>query len=208
WLCARVLTAPEPGDEAWRALDDLGSDRTVIELGHALPADATVCVLGWPERLGEVLVRRGDLEVLVVDTLDEGSGFVRALERTDREAADVPLAGLGAAAAAADVVLLDLLAAGPTEGLCVAGSYAAAAVARAAGREVWAVAGRGRLLPTRMWEALITRVEEPAEAWELDEDRVPLSLVDRIAGHDGLEPVAEGLRRIDCPVAPELLRRI
>ena len=27
WLCARVLTAGDPADEAWRALDDLHADR-------------------------------------------------------------------------------------------------------------------------------------------------------------------------------------
>ena len=97
WLCARVLTSGDPSDEAWRALDDLHAYRTVAELGHALPQDATVCVLGWPERLGEALSRRGDVEVLVVDTLDEGSGFARHLVTRDVRSIDVPLSALGIA---------------------------------------------------------------------------------------------------------------
>ena len=40
----------------------------------------------------------------------------------------------------------------------MAGSRAAAAVARSAGKPVWAVVGVGRLLPTRMWDALVDRV--------------------------------------------------
>ncbi|MCU1452409.1 MAG: hypothetical protein JWN46_555 [Acidimicrobiales bacterium] len=208
WLCARVLSAGDPGDEAWRALDELHRDPTVRELANALPADATVCVLGWPERLGEALSRRGDVEVLVVDTLDEGSGFVRLLARRDVGATDVPLAGLGAAAAAADLVLFDLLACGPTEALAVAGSRAAAAVACTVGRPVWGVAGVGRLVPARLWDAITARVELPAEPWELDEDRVPLDLVSHLVGPRGLEPTAEAVRHIDCPAAPELLRQV
>ncbi|MCU1351446.1 MAG: hypothetical protein JWM05_655 [Acidimicrobiales bacterium] len=208
WLCARVLAAGDAGDEAWRALDELHGDPTVRELAHALPADATVCVLGWPERLGEALARRGDVEVLVVDTLDEGSGFVRALARRDVEAVDVPLAGLGAAAAAADLVVFDLLACGPTEALAVAGSRAAAAVATTTGAAVWGVSGVGRVLPARLWDALVTRIEQPAEPWDLDEDRVPLELVSHLVGPRGLEPTAVALQRIDCPAAPELLRQV
>jgi len=208
WLCARVLTAGDPADEAWRALDDLHADRTVAELAHALPQDATVCVLGWPERLGEALSRRGDVDVLVVDTLDEGSGFARHLVTRDVGSVDVPLSGLAAAASEADVILLDVLAGGPDELLAVAGSHAAAAVARSAGKPVWAVVGVGRLLPTRMWDALVDRVTRPAEPWDLDEERVPVALVDRVVGVRGLESVEDAMRRIDCPVAPELLRSV
>jgi len=208
WLCARVLTAGDPADEAWRALDDLHADRTVTELAHALPQDATVCVLGWPERLGEALSRRGDVDVLVVDTLDEGSGFARHLVTRDVGSVDVPLSGLAAAASEADVILLDVLAGGPDELLAVAGSHAAAAVARSARKPVWAVVGVGRLLPTRMWDALVDRVTRPAEPWDLDEERVPVALVDRVVGVRGLESVEDAMRRIDCPVAPELLRAV
>jgi hypothetical protein len=33
---------------------------------------------------------------------------------------------------------------------------------------------------------------------------VPLTLVDRVCGPGGLSSVEDTLRRIDCPVAPEL----
>ncbi len=85
----------------------------------------------------------------------------------------------------------------------MSGSRAAAAVARHAGVPVWLVAGVGRLLPARMWDGLRRRVE-PDEPWDADDEFVPLDLVDRIVGPIGVEPVADALRRTDCPVAPEL----
>ena len=118
----------------------------------------------------------------MVDTLDEGSGFARHLVTRDVDSVDVPLSGLAAAASEADLVLLDVLAGGPEEVLAVAGSHAAAAVAQSAGKPVWAVVGVGRLLPARMWDALVDRVTRPADPWDLDEERLPVALVDRVVG--------------------------
>ncbi|HKA05300.1 MAG TPA: hypothetical protein VKD67_13265, partial [Acidimicrobiales bacterium] len=79
WLCARVLTATDPLAEAYRAADEIAADPTAAALADVLPSDAMVCVLGWPDIVGDVLVRRGDLDVLVVDALGEGSGLARRL---------------------------------------------------------------------------------------------------------------------------------
>ncbi|CAN5203345.1 hypothetical protein BH18ACT4_BH18ACT4_04060 [soil metagenome] len=206
WLSARVLTAGDPGAEAWAATEELSADQTAVELAHALPEGATACVLGWPETVGEALTRRGDLEVLVVDARGEGAGLVRRLVAADVEAVDVPMTGLGAAAAAGDLVLLGASAIGPTGFAGVAGSRAAAAVARQAGIAVWVVAGIGRLLPGPMWDALVCRLDACGDAWENEDEVVPLDLVDRFAGPKGVETVEAGLGRTDCPIAPELLR--
>jgi hypothetical protein len=147
WFAARVLTAGDPQHEIWEAAGDLQADPTGRELIHAIPQDAVVTVLGWPDEIADVLPRRGDVRVFVVDTLSEGSGFVHRLLREDVDATDVPLAGLGAAAAASSLVLLEASAIGPREFLAVAGSRAAAAVARHAGIPVWLVGGVGRLRP-------------------------------------------------------------
>jgi hypothetical protein len=211
WLCARVLTAvDDPDAEGWRCADELADDRTPIELAHALPADATVCVLGWPELAGEALAVRGDVEVLAVDALDEGSGLVRRLRHAGVDAADVPVSGLGAAAAAADLVLLEASAAGPDDLVCVAGSRAAAAVAHHAGVPVWAVAGVGRRLPQPLLGALLARLEaeHAGEPWEATDEAVPVSLVDRVCTDVGpLEP-GLALANPDCPVAAELLKAV
>ena len=50
------------------------------------------------------------------------------MQRSDVDALDVPVAGLGTAAANSDVVLLEVSAFGPGGALAVAGSRAAAAV--------------------------------------------------------------------------------
>ena len=205
WLCARALTAGDPAGELRRAVAELEADRTPKELEHALPADATVAVVGWTDVLGDVLPRRGDVEVLVVDVRSEGSGLVRRLAGADVDAVDVPASGLGAAVVAADLVVLEAEAVAPDELLAPAGSHAAAAVAHSSGVPVWAVAGVGRLLPSRMWEPLRGRVVT-AEPWDDDHEVVPLRLVDAIVGPSGAVPVDDALRRTDCPVTPELFK--
>jgi hypothetical protein len=204
WLCSRALCAEDPMAEAWQVSEELDRDPTARELAHALPDAATICVLGWPEVVGDALVRRGDAEVLVVDTHAEGSGLVRRLLHADTEAIDVPLPGLGAAVAASQLLLLEASVVGPEGFVGVAGSHAAAAVAHHADVPVWLVAGVGRLVPRRVWESLVRRLDR-AEPWESDDDVTPLDLVDRIAGPKGPLPVADALRRIDCPIVPELL---
>lgn len=210
WLSARVLTAHDPMDEAWRAADEITADDTPGVLAYALPDDSLITVLGWPDVVGEALPRRGDVEVLVVDALGEGSGFVRRLLASDVEAIDVPAAGLGAAVAASDLVLLEASAVGPagTGAVCIAGSRAAAATARHAGVPVWLAAGVGRLLPRRMWDALAGRLDTIGDTWDLDDEIVPLDLIDSIAGPAGVEDLAAGLKRVSCPIAPELFRSV
>jgi hypothetical protein len=208
WLCARVLTAPESRREAWDAVEAIEGDTTPRELGHALPDSGTACVVGWPELAGEALPRRGDVEVLAVDSLGEGSGLVRRLAHAGIDAVDVPTSGLGAAVASSDVLLLEAVAAGPTGFFAVSGSLAAATVARHAEVPVWVTIGVGRWLAPRMWIALTDRhATRAADPWDLDEEIVPLDLVDQVCGPAGLEPPADALRRTDCPVAPELFDR-
>jgi hypothetical protein len=207
WFAARVLTASDPVNEIWVAAGELQADTTARALAHALPDDATVCVLGWPSEISEALPRRGDVEVMVIDTLTEGSGFVNRLWNVDVEAVDVPMSGLGAAVADSSLVLLEAVAIGPDSFLAVSGSRAAAAVARHAGIPVWLVGGVGRLLPQRMWDGLHTRLRSD-EPWDDDDEFVPLDLVDQIVGPAGPEPVAEAWKRCNCPIAPELFKGI
>ncbi len=68
--------------------------------------------------------------------------------------------GLGAAVADADLVLLEASAIGPDGFVGVAGSRAAAAVAAHDETPVWLVSGVGRALPRRMWDALVSRLDD------------------------------------------------
>ena len=208
WLAARVLTAGDPLGEAWRAAEELDDDPTPRHLADALPDGATLTVIGWPEQIADALPRRGDVEVLVVDSLGEGTGLVRRLVSSDVDAVEVPEVGVGAAAVASDVVLVEAVAMGGGAVVATVGSYAAAAVGRHAGAEVWVVAGRGRALPARLWGALTTRLTREDEPWEAEVEIVPLDLVDAVIGPGGRVTAAEVARRADCPVAPELLKEV
>jgi translation initiation factor 2B subunit (eIF-2B alpha/beta/delta family) len=174
-------------------------------LSFALADDATVLVVGWPEVIARALVRRGDIEVLAVDAHGEGSGFARRLEQGDACAAAVPCEGLAAAVAASDVVLLEASAIGPQQFVAIAGSFAAAAVARALDVPVWLVGGVGRVLPARVFDAVALRVADASEPWYDEDELVPTDFVDHIVGPAGVLPSAQALRDGACPIAPELL---
>jgi hypothetical protein len=206
WLCSRMLTAPEPIAEARAAVAEIEDDTTPRRLAAALPEDATVLALGWQSLVANGLARRGDVEVLVADVLGEASSFVRHLETRDVEGVEVPLSGLGAAAAEADLVILEASAWGPDAFLAVAGSRAAAAVAHHAGVPVWAAVGVGRVLPGRVWDALVDRLDVNVERWDADDELVPVDLVDFVIGPAGSESPEDTTRRADCPIAPELFR--
>lgn len=208
WLCARILCAPDPMAEAGAAVVELQDDPTARHLSGALPTDATVVAVGWPEQAMEALTRRGDVEVLVVDSDGEARAVVHHLEQAGNDAVEVPARNLGAALEQADLLLLDALAVGPRAALVPAGSRPAAAAAARAGTPVWLSAGVGRLLPARMWEALLGRWEAAVDPLEAAEEALPLDLVDRVAGVAGVVAPAEALTRTDCPVAPELFRLV
>jgi hypothetical protein len=206
WLCSRMLCAAEPMREARLAVDEIEDDASPRQLAHALADGVSVLVIGWPVQVAEGLARRGDLEAFVVDVGGEGTSLVGHLQHRDIDAIDVPPAGLGAAVAEVDLVILEADAAGPEEFVAMAGSRAAAAVARDVGKDVWLMAGVGRVLPARVWQALTARLDDLADPWDLDQEVVPLSLVDTVIGPNGPHPPAELSLRCDCPIAPELFK--
>ena len=100
WLCARTLTAAEPLAEAWRCVEAIECDTTADELAMTLPDESTVCVVGWPDLVAQALIRRGDVLVLAVDAADgglygHGGGLARRLQRADVEVEEVAAGGLG-----------------------------------------------------------------------------------------------------------------
>lgn len=209
WLAARMLAAHEPIAEAWQAAVDLEADPTGAVLAAQVPAGATVVVLGWPELAGDALRRRGDVAVLVVDTPEESAGLARRLRASGVDATEVPPAGLGSAVTEAGLVLVEAWALGPGGLVAERGSRAAAAVARTASPPVavWAVAGVGRVLPGRLWEALAGRLEATGEEpWDRAHEVMLTELVDQVVGPGGLGSPANAWHRADCPVPAELLR--
>lgn len=209
WLAARVLVADDPSAEAWASAQALDEDTTARQLAADLPADTTVVVLGWPDVAASGLGRRGDIEVLVVDAGGYGRSFSSRLQALDVPAVEVPEGGLGPAVAEAGLVLLEATALGPDGLVAPTGSYAAAALARHVGIPVWAVAGVGRVLPGRLWEALTARLADGRdESWDRAVEVVPGDVVDVVVGPEATVPFAEAFRRADCPVTPELLKTL
>ncbi len=206
WLGCRLLTAHDPGREIAVVLDELAHDTTVRSLEVAIPADATVCVIGWPDLVGEAVLRRGDLRVLVVDAHREGSGFAARLVQAGIDCDDVAVESLAQAVRASDLVLVEATAATVDTVLAVTPSFAAAATARRLGVAVWAVLGVGRLLARDVFAALVERAGLDEEPWRHDDERVPAELIDRIVGAGGVHDTAAALGDLTCPVAPELLK--
>jgi hypothetical protein len=205
WLSARLLTSVDPMAEAWRCVEEMDEDRTPLELRFALPDGARVLVLGWPESIAEALARSGNIEVLAVDSAGEGHGLARRLRRSEVEVEVVPVAGLGAAAASVDVVLLDAWAMGPDGVLSLAGARAAASVAYVEQVPVWVVAGVGRVLPAGLWTVLCNSLASEVP-WEAEAEVLPLAVVSAVVGPSGLMAVEDAVATFDCPAVPELLR--
>jgi hypothetical protein len=206
WLCARVLAAPDPSDAAWDAEALIRDDHTPDRLAALLPfpADHPVAVLGWPELTGMALTIRPDLEALAVrvdrGAHDDDRWRVR-LARSDAEARPVDL--VEAAAFEPSHVLVEVAGAGPEQVLVADGTSDALATLARPGLLVWLVAGVGRVLPTRLFDAMLRSLGDPEDhRLEL----LDVQIADRIAGPTGLVRPEHLARRVDCPVAPELLR--
>ncbi|MCY4257401.1 MAG: hypothetical protein OXE04_03830 [bacterium] len=241
WLAARALSSTNPIDEIRDCVEEMADDQTPKVLASELPEDVVASVLGWSELAAGGLRRRGDIQVLVVDVLGEASDMVRRLSDTrngsgTRSAShaanthsgifEVPEAGLGAAVASCDLVLLESAAVGPHGCLAVAGSLAAASVAHTSGVPVWLLAGVGAILPEPMWASLLQRttgatargntrasttgVHKRASmihVWEAEVEQVPLRLVDQLVTAAGMLHPTQVATAGSCPVVPELLVR-
>ena len=206
WLCANILAGSDPSHESWRLADFIEHDPTPNLLVNELPDEVTVCVVGWPDLAGEALIRRGDVTALVIDSGDDGARLVRRLRQVEVAVELIPAAGIGAAVTVSDLVLVEADAAGPDGAICAIGSLSAAAVAYCSEVPVWLVAGRGRRLPPGLWQAMGDRLLGEDAAWDSDVEVVPLGVVAKVFGPEGLgAPDAAALAQ-ECPMTHELLR--
>jgi hypothetical protein len=210
WFCASLLTSGDPFRAAIALASDVENDPTPDRLVELLPADSTVCVVGWPDLVGDAVMRRGDIRVLVVDADDHSTSFVRRLRRSDIDAELVPPSGLAAAALMADVVLVEALAAGnltDRQVLATPPSRAVASVAYCSEVPVWLVAGHGRRLPPDLLACMTERIVGPRDAWEAVAESVPLGLFGTIIGPTGATPAdAPTALAAESPMAYELVR--
>jgi len=206
WLCSHLLTSEDPAEAAWTLADEIDDDTAERQIAAALPDGATVLTIGWPEIAGAALMRRGDVRVLCADSRHQASSFMQRLERFEIECEPIPSESLARAAACADLLLIETVAASPVRVLAPIGSHVAAAVAGSVGTPVWLAAGVGRRLPEQYVEAIAGRVIVDSAAWDLDIDDLPVELITHVGSADGVSSQVGVALRPDCPLTPELLR--
>jgi hypothetical protein len=204
WLCSKVLAAPEPSEAAWEAEALIRDDRTPGRLAALLPFphDDPIVVLGWPELTGLGLESRPDLDVLAVRSNTGDDRWRNRLARSDASARPVDL--VDAASREPSHVLVEVVAASPTQMLVPDGSTVLLEALARPTMLAWFVAGVGRVLPARLFETMVRGIGDPL-AYDLE--LVDVQVADRIAGPTGLVRPENMQRRVDCPVAPELLRQ-
>jgi hypothetical protein len=201
WLCSQVLAAPDAMDAAWSAWNAYTDDETPGRLAAALPFphDEPVAVLGWPEVVGDALGERPDLDVVVVRSRAGAEKLSRRLRRAEqpiRVVAEPELLALEPSH-----LLLEASAAGGGRALVPSGAVDLAAAVRSHGAKVWLAAGLGRVLPERLFESLLRAVGEDGTRELMGADAA-----DRVVGPTGVDTPPSLARRMDCSVAPELLR--
>ena len=207
WLCAQLLASSDPFELAEQLAAEIAQDSTATHLANALPPDSTLCLVGWSCTGLRSVVQRGDCRVLVVDSHGDAQAAVNALERADVVAEYVALESAAGAIMTADIVVIEALACGPSEVLCVGGSQGVASIAYCASRPAWLVAGIGTRLPDVMWSAMKERTLCGRESWEVGTDIVPVELFATVVGPTGVSATSPSAFVAECAPMPELLRR-
>ncbi len=137
WLAASVLSSPEPADAAVACAMALADDRTEELVDEALPAGARAVRRG---SVGDVA--GATVVVVSVDALGGRAGGGVDGGGAERGGVD----GGGAEGGARGGIVVD-----PADARLVQ-------VATELAVPVWAVAGVGRVLPTRMWGVVVDRL--------------------------------------------------
>ena len=186
WLCASVLAAADPFEKARELSGCMDADETTDHLVEALPAESTVCIVGWNPTALEAIARRGDCRAIIVDSFGTGDAAVNALERLDIDVQGVTLEHAAIGVQMSDVVIIDALGCGGTEVLAVGGSHAVAALAYCENKPAWTVMRLGTRLPIELWNAMKLANRDADAPWRSDVDVIPRQLLGRIIGPTGI----------------------
>ena len=218
WLCASVLAAADPFEKAQELSDRMDADETTNYLIDTLPADATVCMVGWSPTALEAIARRGDCRAIIVDSFGTGDAAVNALERLDIEVQGVTLEHAAIGVQMSDVVIIDALGCGGTEVLSVGGAHAVAALAYCNNLPAWTVTRLGTRLPIELWNAMKLANRDADAPWRSDVDVIPHQLLGRFIGPTGISnfDIDTGQNNAqktvqnfvgECPASTEMLVR-
>jgi len=196
WVCSHLLAGADPWIATQRCRDLLDADSTADRLRNALPlldAGQRVATIGWGGAVASALLQRLDLEVLAVVDPDD-----RAAERAASKRGGLvepwQLGDLGAThllvpvrACTTDRALVDVA--------------ASDALFEARGAAVWLVAEVGRLVPPRVFDAIAAATRDDDSLTTIDPAAASV-----VVTPTALDSLADLASRIDCPIAPELLR--
>jgi len=204
WTAAHVLSAADPAAAARLAARRISEDPTVEELAAAFPAGALVATDAAGSG-AEALAQRPDCDVRLVGTPSALRYATSRFGRGGRAEADVRVSGfcpeeLAEALAGRPLVVVEARAAGPDGYVLNLDAAELARAARAAGLELWVVAGVGRVLPGPLFSACASS----AAGGQL----LAASEAARIVGPDGPTDPLSALGRADCPAPAELLNSL
>jgi hypothetical protein len=195
-----VLGALDPFVAMRDCEGEIKNDPTIKSLRDVVPQDAVVCVVGWPTTVLNALASRGDVKLFVVESNGDGDAAVERLTSMDVEATLVQFEELSKAVGGCDVLIVEALAAGPTEVLCSPGSHAVAALGYCLQKPVWLVTACGTRLPAPLWSAM-TSGDAVTEV-----DLLSASLFSQVISKDGISNDLSQPFVAECPPTTELLR--
>jgi hypothetical protein len=206
WVAAHVLVADDPSEAVDLVVEQLDDDPTRERLATALaPLAGGRPILVVLEPTEQVACGIGALSSCEVRVVGERPALRRAVAAMGSYVEDVTgwaVSEIPAVLEGARVVIIEASAAGPAGVVAPHGARELADAAASAGVPVWCVAGVGRTLPGRMFEALVARAEALPEV-----ELVPAQSLALIIGADGARAPATALASTDCPSPPELFRR-
>jgi hypothetical protein len=179
---------------------EIKNDPTIKSLRDAVPQDAVVCVVGWPTTVLNALASRGDVKLFVVESKGDGDAAVERLISMDVDATLVQFEELSRVIGSCDILIVESLAAGPTDVLCSPGSHAVAALGYCLQKPVWLVMACGTRLPAPLWSAM-TSSDAVNEI-----DLLSSSLFSRVISKDGISDDLSQPFVAECPPTTELLR--
>lgn len=207
-VCAHAVTSIDVVTDLRAVSRELSSDPTSDHVVDMLDDIGTAVTIGWSGHLVDAFVRRGDVHVLVVDSLGDGQETLRHLSRRGVSCELVAPEGVGSAVAAADVTVVSAVAVGDDEMLCMGGTLPLVCVAYCLQTPVWTVTPAHTRLPRVLFEAMVADVRGRPDPWASGTDLVASSMWGTVVGPTGADTVSASLARTPaCPPAEELLRR-
>jgi hypothetical protein len=198
WVAANVLGSADPYRAAMRASDRLINDRSLEHLVRRLSGvDALIAVEEpW---LASVATACGDLAMVAVASGRGARSFHEGLD--DLGVDCISPDEVGDLIGAADLVLVEALAASPRELLLARESAALVELAHVGDVEAIVLVREGHLLPEALFASFLACQRERTRPETI---RVEASVVTQIASATGVAGPAAALARPACPSPPEL----